>query len=576
MFAVLLSFVVVFDVSAQSEYFVINSFDSQIRLSRDRSAVVNERIDLTFTSPRHGIFRYIPVRYASDSFGPNIHNDITIIKVVDDAGEQYSYETYRENDNLVIKIGDPNYKVDGNRVYSITYEIEDVVRFYETSEEFVWDINGTGWGTNIETLSATVIWPPGSEPVKTDCFSGLQGASEKNCAHVTDDNSTNFANLEKLRPSENVTLALQFTAGTFEPASFWDTWGKFLLFSSGILLPVPVFLAAHNKWRMYGKDPKGRGVIPVQFDPPGNLTPAEVGTIADYRVDQIELSATLIDMAVRGYLQIIRTGKKKHDYSFKLRKTDYSKLKPHEKQLLEGIFTDSQKNQEVTLKSLKNSYYTTAEKVKRQLVAALTSGGYFKKNPGKVFGAWLGVGMALVIVGFFSLAVIFGPIGGWLSGVGIILSGIIVIGYSFFMPARTLNGVVAYEHIKGLKRYLEVAESDRLAMMQGPGSRYVGDTTAPKFTIELFEKLLPFAIVLGVEKQWGNKFKDIYTKPPDWYTGHQYAAFNSAVLASNLGSATSAISGTMISQPSSSSGSSFSGGGCFSGGGFGGGGGGSW
>jgi uncharacterized membrane protein YgcG len=152
--------------------------------------------------------------------------------------------------------------------------------------------------------------------------------------------------------------------------------------------------------------------------------------------------------------------------------------------------------------------------------------------------------------------------------------GAIICGIFFhYMSARTAKGTEAKERILGLKMYLEVAEKNRIEKMQSPDAPYAEKSAGPKHTVELFEKLLPYAIVLKVEDKWAGKFKDIYSSPPDWYSGN-YAAFNAVYLSSVLGSGFQTALNSSFASPQSSSSSGFGGG--FSGGGGGGGGGGGW
>jgi uncharacterized membrane protein len=152
-----------------------------------------------------------------------------------------------------------------------------------------------------------------------------------------------------------------------------------------------------------------------------------------------------------------------------------------------------------------------------------------------------------------------------LGAVSAIISAIIVFVFGFLMPARTHKGVLAKEYILGLKEYLMVAEKDRIKFHN-----------APEKNPKQFEKLLPYAMVLGVEKEWAEQFKDIYIQNPSWYNDPSGANFNSLVLLSSLNSFSSSTNSVLTSVPSSASGggSGFGGGG--GGGGFGGGGGGSW
>lgn len=129
-------------------------------------------------------------------------------------------------------------------------------------------------------------------------------------------------------------------------------------------------------------------------------------------------------------------------------------------------------------------------------------------------------------------------------------------------PVKTEHGVAIKEHLLGLKLYLKVAEKDRLAFHN-----------APEKMPEVFEKLLPYAMVFGVDKAWAKEFESIYTTPPSWYEGSQTGHFSAIAFTSSLSSFSSLTSSALSSTPGGSSGS---GGGGSSGGGGGGGGGGSW
>ena len=150
---------------------------------------------------------------------------------------------------------------------------------------------------------------------------------------------------------------------------------------------------------------------------------------------------------------------------------------------------------------------------------------------------------------------------GWI--VRLILCDLVFLGFAVFMPARTKKGVLVQEHILGLKQYLTVAEKDRMAFHN-----------APEKNPQLFERLLPYAIALGVEKQWAEQFADMHMSSPSWYRGAG-TDITPALLVTNISAFGDTAKSTFTSQPASSSSSGFGGGG-FSGGGFGGGGGGSW
>ncbi|HHH12467.1 MAG TPA: DUF2207 domain-containing protein, partial [Candidatus Moranbacteria bacterium] len=143
----------------------------------------------------------------------------------------------------------------------------------------------------------------------------------------------------------------------------------------------------------------------------------------------------------------------------------------------------------------------------------------------------------------------------------LLASAAIVAAYGWVMPKRSRRGVALRRHILGLKMYMTVAEKDRLAFHN-----------APEKNPQIFSDLLPYAIALGLERQWTAQFADILRQPPEWYESAP-GTFVAADFVGDIGAMSSAIAGATIAKASSGS-SGFSGGGV--GGGFGGGGGGSW
>lgn len=337
------------------------------------------------------------------------------------------------------------------------------------------------------------------------------------------------------------------------------------LFAAYALLPLWVALFLWLRWRKTGRDPKGQGTIVAQFEPPPPDDPKHpdqpgvVGTLIDERADLKDLTASIVDLAVRGYL-VIEELTKKHswtpqDYKLTQKKSWYddSSLQPYEKDLLVEVFGGSD---ERTLSDLKNKFYVNAPRIQTKLYDEVVERGYFLINPDKRRKAYYGVGTLLLVLGFF---------GTTFMGLGIPLlaTGFVVMLFGRGAPQRTRSGVLAREHALGFKEYLFRAE------------RYV----VRKMTPETFERFLPYAMVFGVEQQWARRFKDIYVdREPTWYRGASGSTFNAILLANAMTSWSTASSTTMASRPSSSgSGGSFSSGssgfsGGFSGGGGGGGG----
>lgn len=560
----------------------ITNFDTQITINEDATASIKETIAVDFYSYKHGIYREIPkVTKTTNFFSPGIRNKISLLSVTDESGTPYEFTTTNYLDHLKIKIGDPDVTISGEHSYVIEYTIDNIISYYDDHDEFYWNSTGDKWPVSIASASTVVTYPSDVNPAEIDytCFTGAYGSTEKDCTFSKDGNTVTILTMEPLNPYEGYSVVLAVPQGTFDKPGLWERHGYSILISSGISFPFFTFIGLYGFWRKNGKDAAGKDTIVPSFFPPDQLSPAEVGLLMDNSVDNLDLTASVIDLAIKGYIKITE-GKKLlgigKNYKFTLMNPDYSSqnLKQHEKLIIEGIFGSSgKKGDEVSLSKLKNKFYHTANKFKDTLNDSMVTAGYFTKHPRMIMTTMIVIGSILLFASFFVTAGFLFAVGGILTGIGCIISSIMIIVSGFFMPQRTSKGTAAYEESLGLKMYIEIAEKDRIDKMQSPDSEYV-KSNEPEPTVELFEKLLPYAIVMKVESKWAKKFEKIYTQPPEWYSGANWNTFNTYILVSSLNNATSSMTSSFVSSPRSS-GSGFGGGG-FSGGGFGGGGGGSW
>ncbi len=556
---------------ADVDDFTINNFTADYYLSKEDpqgSMRVVEKIDLFYNDFNHGILRAIPKKYKDNSLKLHIN------QISSPSGAPAKYTTYDDSGNTVLKIGDPDKTVTGQHSYTIDYTIHNVVTFYGNNDELYWDINGDEWKQPIEQVTARFHLPNGLTVGGQKCFAGGYGSNVENCKITTEGNKVIARTSRKLQPYETLTAVIALPKGYFAAPTFADWWldnfGKVLAVA---LPPLAIGLWAFRRWHRHGKDLKGRGVIIPEYESPDKLTPAEVGILLNYKLDPRDISATIIDLAVRKYIRIIETNQKKllkdkKTYEFEIIKFDWTELKPHEEKILSGIMAGEPagKTVRVSLETLKGSFYKVIQNLQSSLPKDMTKAGYFPTNPRHAgSGMYIAAGVSLFLAFLVT---------NWLS-VGLVIAAVLVALLALLMPRRSAQGVGAYDAVKGLKLYMEMAEADRIKMMQSPNSPYAEKSGGPAQTVELFEKLLPFAIVLGVENEWAKQFEDIYRTPPDWYNGN-WTTFNALYFTSSLNNSVSAM-GSSFNPPSSSSGSGFSsGGGGFSGGGGGGGGGGGW
>jgi uncharacterized membrane protein YgcG len=545
----------------------LRDFRAQITVLPDSTVDVTENITFQFIGgPWHGIYRTIPVEY-SGARGLNYSLFLSVKRITED-GVPLKYETSRERQYLKLKIYIPN-PDNSTRTISIEYTVSDALRFFDDHDEFYWNVTGDEWPIPIEEASASIVLPGGASGVRANAFTGAYRANTHNANAEVNGNGVDVRIHSPLGIHEGLTVAVAFDKGLVREPS------RFLLFlrsNWGFFLPIIIFILMFWAWWTKGRDPRLRPIA-AQYEPPGQLTPGEVGTLIDNSVDMRDITASIVDLAVRGYL-VIEEQTKDHllglthskEYVFHLKKSraDWAALKPHEQDLLEGIFSGGEAGETVSLADLHNRFYQNIASIKNDIFGALLQKSYYTHRPDTVRAEYIGLGVVA--------AVIFIAGGIWLSNhrgmaplpfiVSGVLSGIIICAFGWFMPARTLAGVRALEGILGFEDFLSHVEADRFNRMIK--------------TPEMFEKCLPYAMALGVEKNWSKAFQGIYTQPPQWYQGGSYGpSFYPYMFVNNLNTMSTQASSVMTSAPRSSGGSGFGsgGGGGFSGGGFGGGGG---
>lgn len=553
----------------------VDNFRALITVNTDGSISVEERIIYNFdTDQRHGIFRDILFKYKT-SLG-SYRANITDITVVDESGGQYIFEAFKSGNNIRVQIGDPDGFVSGIKTYTISYRVYDVISYFQTFDELYWNITGDEWSVPIQDAGGVISLPLESTETfgVSTCYKGPRGSTER-CAQAearpaSSSVPATFVFLDgPLQPGEGLTVAVSFPKGLVYEPSGTERFIKFSRDNVVVLIPIVVLFIMLRLWFERGRDPRGRGTIVPQYEPQDELTPAEVGVIYDERVQNKDITAEIIHLAVLGYIKIHQIEKKKLIFT----DTDYVLQKLKNKKELENIFdrriistifkdenigyeyVEEGKIEGVLLSSLKTKFQKDFKKIQKGIYGAVTDNGYFVRSPRRVVAFYAGVGSALFVVAWI-VGSIFQIV---LFAIMLGLSGAIIFGFAFLMPQRTKKGVLAKEYILGLKDYISVAEKDRLAFHN-----------APERTPEQFDKLLSYAMALGVEKEWAKQFEDIYTESPNWYVGVPGHSFNTTLFAGNLSAFNTAVSSNLA--PSSSGG----GGGGSSGGGFGGGGGGSW
>jgi uncharacterized membrane protein YgcG len=555
--------------------FTINRYHSDITIHRDSSFVVKETIEVTFHRPRHGIYRMVPFEYR-DEISHVIKTPTQVLSVKDGSGRSWKYKVSKKDHLLHIRIGDPKRFVKDRQTYVITYEVENAVLFFDDHDELYWNVTGNDWKAPIEETSTNVslALKTSSKSLWTGCYTGPYGSKESQCGSDTYENGAKFSTARKLNIGEGFTIAFGWDKGlVFAPSS----WKKFLWAINMsenwvFLFPPLAFIYMFFHWRKRGRDPRVRESLTVMYEPPKfnnqSLTPGEVGALMDERLDPRDITSTILGLAIKGYVNIEEKKEEglifdKMDYYIKKLKGPDMELGSFETELMSSLFPAALPG--TLISSLKNRFYTNLDLLRKTLYGDLIKKKYFLSNPEKVRNLYGRIGFLIMVFGSFAFLFLLSesPLKSILAAV---LTGLPVILFAKFMPAKTKAGASAYMHILGFQEFLNRAEKDRLERMKD---------------VNLFSKFLPYAIALDVADNWAKAFEGIYQDPPNWYVSPGgFRTFSPYLFTHSISSVTSDLASAMYSAPRGSGtggggGGGFGGGGS-SGGGFGGGGGGSW
>lgn len=553
----------------------LSSFHADVDIHKDSSFTVTETITADFTQAlsRHGIIRHIPIKY-EDKYKQNINLRFSLISVKDEAGNDYETSVTYPGKDVSLKIGSGNIYVDGEtKTYVIKYTLERGINRFDDHDELYWNVTGNGWDTAIANSSATVHLPAevDMEQLKAICYTGFGYSAESNCtARVVDGKTFEIASNSLLPPNAGLTFAVAFPKKVVNYPSIITYFGWFISDNWGYLIPLFILLFLLYKWNKYGKDPDAlHSTVMPEYEPPDKLRPAEIGTLIDDNVDMRDITSTIIDLATRGYLKIIEKKEKKmlwgENMDYTLEKTTpkdkNESLQEFEQKIYDAIFGGKQK---IELEDLKYKFYKDIPSIKTNIYNSLVEKKYYVSNPDKARESYMGMGGGVFFITLFFL--------GFLIDIniplflGLLISGALIFVFSFVMPKKTQHGADTRIHILGLEEFIKTAEKDRMKFYEQEN---------------IFEKLLPYAIALGIADKWAKACEGLYKNSPDWYqtsNPNMINNFNTWYFLNTLNSFNSNLSSNMTAAPrsSASGGSSGFGGGGFSGGGFGGGGGSSW
>jgi len=569
---------------ATSASLSITQFLMEMEVLSTGELSVVETLDVMFETPHHGIYREIPVSYRRPT-GERLSIDLDVTAVALE-GSAVPYTVRRSGDDVFIRVGDPDQVITGAYVYTIAYTVDRALLFNSSDYiQLYWNATGNDWQVPIAHVIARVRLPEGVAEldVPTTSYVGFSGSATRGRPAIRDAEGVFVFEAASLAPGEGLTIdiAIPRNASGIAAPSTGEKAVHFVRANWYALLPVVALLLMFLWWWRRGKDPR-TGVIAPRFDPPKKIRPGEAGVLIDDRVDLQDVSAMVIDLAVKGFLTIREVDEEREpvegseersseqasvDYRFTKLKDADGGLTEVERLVLDGIF-DEGHPEERTLSSMEHSFYKVLPSIKRALYARLIKKRYYTSDPEDVWAGYVLLAGFVLVIGV-ALGVILSSL---YLGIAVGVCALIVFAFSWIMPRKTQKGAEALREVLGLAEYISLAEVRRLEFHD-----------APERTPREFEKLLPYAIALNLTKIWTQQFEGLLERPPEWYSSSR-RGFTERQLGLALVRLSSGLHRSFVSAPRTerrSRGRSAWGGrarfgGGSSGGGFGGGGGGGW
>lgn len=608
----------------------ITNFVSDVAIQRDSAIEVTETIDVHSEGDqiRHGIYRDFPTLYSGRN-GNRVRVGFKFEGAeLDGHPEPASVEPL--SNGVRMKIGSADTELQpGEHRFVIRYRTTRQIGRFGNYDELYWNATGNGWGFPIDVAEARIRLPSPADFGQRSVYTGPEGSTAQNAQVISEvPGEIAFRTTWPLAPYEGLTVAAAFPKGVVgnpDQASRLGWWlsdyGPPLVGALGLLTVLAFYFFA---WHRAGRDPRAGTIVPL-FSPPDDLSPAGMRYVREMSADNRAFAAALVDMGVRGHIRIedVDGGWLEGDSRTIERLPSQTALPEDEDAALGQLLSTGEI---IAVKQKNWEKFSSAKNALQGVLRVKYEGKLFKRNYGWaaaglvifIAALWfaaasvalasgfataltigVAVGAALAALLFalaqkqmgsggscllHSFAFLFGigalalgaPLfmqalatGWWFPLLLPVLSLPMVISAFWWISAPTIEGRKVLDHIAGFKQYLSITERERLDRM-----------TPPKDTPELFEKYLPFAIALGVENHWADRFAPILADAAAqghqgfaWYAGSNSPWSDPNDFVSSVGSSLASSVSSASSAPGSSSGS---GGGGSSGGGGGGGGGGGW
>jgi uncharacterized membrane protein YgcG len=563
-----------------------------VDVDAEGGATFTETIDYDFggRAERHGIYRHIWLTQPCNTDWDRVYplSDLSVTSPTGAPADVVVEGGTAEGTRL--RIGDPDTLVDGQHTYVVRYHLAGVVSPFTDRDELYWNAVGVGWEVPVFNTVVSVRAP--DPPLRAACFAGPTGSNTSCDALVIEGAGSQFQQ-QVLGPGYGLTVAVAVPKGAFAstPNYFEQQWSLARAFSrtpvtvggaavltAGVLAGIGALAFSVGRDRRVAGSPVDiafasqgaegipvplfeRSDSPIEFAPPERLKPAQVALLRNEEVRPVDVSATIVDLAVRGALRIEEIGEGRDlDYRLVRLEPDGPDWADYERTLVAALFSGQT---DVLLSDLDQHFAGELDRVIGEVYDSGIAAGWFAARPDRVRLRWRALGVGVLVLGSAALAAAIAYTEHALLAVPLVVAGLALIVLAGRFPRRTPLGTGLRRRIGGFEHFMTDSEA--------PRARWAEQRS-------IFSDYLGYAVVLGITHRWARTFEPLGNEAvagaAGWYVGTQ--PFTVDHLTRATSSFTSSAGATLSSTPPSSSGSSgFSGGGSVGGGG-GGGGGGSW
>jgi Predicted membrane protein (DUF2207) len=509
----------------------VQSCTIDARLRADDTLDVKEQITIYFGEDGMlGLYRVIPTGYST---GQGTHKyQFKLESVAFDQGSNI-FQHKVSDDAALIRIGDPYRKLVNMRILTIHYLLRNVVDF-SNGAHLRWEAFGNSWPIPTDQISLTLRTPFNAQTVPVNCSAVI----EKSSANVKLDCMKQAKGLvvegKHLAPGDILLLNLELPPNSVMEPGLSRKLGWFLSdWWPALIVPLLIFAALTAVRWTCGRIQEAPHLISDELALPENLSPAELGTLLDDHCDLLDITATVFDLAARGYLNIEEV-KSDNFVSFSNRDYLFKRVKPandpslaeHEKVLMAMLFSpESAPGDTARLSEVKTRFFEHHPQIEAAVYKSLITKGQLLRTPAEVRISYIAGGSGLLLAGL--MFTLLSDTALFATGIGLIVGGLITLFFAPTMPSRTILGCKSLRQTKKFRGFLLTAKKEQIkALARGDGS--------------LFGRFLPYAVVMGAADRLADGMKDAITSEPNWYRpyydGPNGNKFSPEGFVTNLGS----------------------------------------